>query len=207
MTWQYLNATFLHLFSVRTGVVNYRGFHIKKQQVFHEMSPSKHSCCDSIWELRNENKEYFRGLLQFIVISGDSSKKNQYGKPGQPWRLPHREQFSGHIKESVQAVRIRSLILSLIRRRNFTFVPHEDLCGFGPCVGMGTTLVWIASLEAMFICSAPLRLLSFHVYTETELLWREAASGEQAEPFTCKPTQMINMTHLGFVFRVSWSLF
>lgn len=142
VTRQYLNASFLHLFSVWTGVVNYRGFHIKKQQVFHEMSPSKHSCCDSIWELRNENKEYFRGLLQFIVITGDSSKKNQHGKPGQPWRLPHREQFSGHIKESVQAVRIRSLIFIVNTASKLDICSRWGpvwiwpICGYGHDTGL-----------------------------------------------------------------------
>lgn len=106
------------------------------------MSPSKHSCCDSIWELRNENKEYFRGLLQFIVITGDSSKKNQHGKPGQSWRLPHREYFSGHIKESLQAVWIGSLILSFIRQRKLHICPRWGpvwiwpVCGYGHDTGL-----------------------------------------------------------------------
>ncbi len=152
--------------------------------------------------MRNENKEYFRGLLQFIVITVDASKKISTGSLDSHGDFLTGN-FSGHIKESDKcSLRNGLLIVSLIRQRKLNICPRWGPVWIWPMSGCryGTGL---DCCMAVFICFAPLRLLSLHVYTEAELLWGED-SGEQAELFTCKPAQLTNVTHLVLEFRVSW---
>lgn len=96
-----------------------------------------------------KTKSTFRGLLQFIVITGDSSKENQHGKPEWLWRLPH-----SSLKEPEQAVWIGWLILRLIQQWKLNIGPTwEEPVWIWPWMGTAMPLVWFASLEVMFICS------------------------------------------------------
>lgn len=142
-----------------------------------------------------KTKSTFRGLLQFIVITGDSSKENQHGKPEWLWRLPH-----SSLKEPEQAVWIGWLILRLIQQWKLNIGPTwEEPVWIWPWSGYGhaTGLVCLIRGHVYLLCRLSGCFLS--MFTRRQSYCEEENRRKRSH---AKPHWLINKTHLALQFNV-----